>query len=110
MIKSNDIIQNKSFSSISFLSSFFDIIYKETILQRDHFGGLHPLFQDTAVIVHNPWFVTWKKQTNHTLNKYKYCDRNVQINTNHRVHQKKTNCLQFDKSQKNLWDFPENVV
>lgn len=83
-----------------FFISSFDIIYKETFLHRTSFGGLRPLFQDTAVIVHNLWFVTWQNQTYRTLNKYKYCDRDVQINTNHRVEQKKTNCLQFDKSQK----------
>ena len=94
------IIHKRLYIIIMFFSSFFDIIHKESFLRRGHFGGLRPLFQDFAVIVHNPWFVTWQKQTNRTLNKYKYCDRNVQINTNHRGHQKKTNCLQFDKSQK----------
>lgn len=71
------IIHFRLFGRTMFFISSFDIIYKEMFLHRASFGGLRPLFQDTAVIVHNLWFVTWQNQTYRTLNKYKYCDRNV---------------------------------
>lgn len=85
-----------------FFISFFDIIYKETFLHRASFGGLRPLFQDTAVIVHNLWFVTWQNQTYRTLNKYKYCDRNVQINTDHRVYQQRLIAFNLINRKKSL--------
>ena len=66
------IIQKRLYLIIVFFSSFFDIIHKESFLGREPFGGLCLLFQDAAVIVHNPWFVTWKEQTNRSLKKYKY--------------------------------------